>query len=179
MSKVMIIAWSCEWWTLPASSSVKVMACSSAPLVLGGHPESWTFCTAFKYVFLDLEDCPTKVPPTITLISPSGSRDGSSTFPFNFSSLWSRPRKFLNFPYLIRFSIYCFKSKHLSVSCSCSLWKRCERPRQVPLKKEGFGYLLGHLSFWVTSVESPPFFIPKKKKIKNKYMTELFHSLIE
>ena len=38
--------------------------------------------------------------------------------------LTSRPRKFLNFPCLIRFSIYCFKSKHSSVSCPWSLWKR-------------------------------------------------------
>ena len=60
----------------------------------------------------------------ITLISPSGGRDDSSIFPFNFSSLWSRPRKFLNFPYLMRFSICCFKSKHSSVSCLWSLWKR-------------------------------------------------------
>ena len=60
----------------------------------------------------------------MTLISPSGGRDGSFRFPFNFSSLWSRPRKFLNFPCMMRFSIYCFKSKHSSVSCPLSLWKR-------------------------------------------------------
>jgi len=55
--------------------------------------------------------------PMVTLISPSGGRDNSSTFPFNFLSLWSCPRKFLNFPYLMRFSICCFKLKHSSVSC--------------------------------------------------------------
>ena len=60
----------------------------------------------------------------ITLISPSGGRDDSSIFPFNFSSLWSRPRKFLNFPYFMRFSICYFKSKQSSVSCPWSLWKR-------------------------------------------------------
>ena len=98
MSKVMTIASSYGWWTLSASSSVNVMACSSVPLVLGDHPKSWTFCTTFKHVFLDLEDCPVEVPPIITLISPSEGRDESSIFLFNFSSLWSRPRKFLNFP---------------------------------------------------------------------------------
>ena len=60
----------------------------------------------------------------ITLISLSGRRDDSSSFPFNFLSLWSRPGKFLNFPCLMRFSICCFKSKHSSVSCLWSLWKR-------------------------------------------------------
>ena len=124
MRKVMIIASSCGWWTLSASSSVNVMACSSVTLVFGDHLESWTFCTTFRYVFLDLEDCPIEVPPMITLISPSGGRDNSSSFPFNFSSLWSCPMKFLNFPCLMRFSIYCFKSKHSSVSCSWSLQKR-------------------------------------------------------
>ena len=44
--------------------------------------------------------------------------------PFNFSSLWSHPRKFLNFPCLMRFSICCFKSKYSSVSCPWSLWKQ-------------------------------------------------------
>ena len=68
-------------------SSSDVMACSFAPLVLGGRLKSWTFCTTFKYVFFDLEDCPVEVPSTMTLISLSGGRDGSSTFPFNFSSL--------------------------------------------------------------------------------------------
>ena len=57
------------------------------PLVLGGRPESWTFCTTFKYVFLDFEDCLAEVPLTITLISPSRGRDGSSTFPFKLLSL--------------------------------------------------------------------------------------------
>ena len=57
------------------------------PLVLGDHPESWTFCTTLGYVFLDLEDCLVEVPLIITLISPSEGRDDSSTFPFNFSSL--------------------------------------------------------------------------------------------
>ena len=82
----MTIASSCGWWILPASSSVNVIAGSSTPLVLGDHPNSWTFCTTLRYVFLDLEDCPVEVPPIITLISPSG-RDDSSTLPFNFSSL--------------------------------------------------------------------------------------------
>ena len=43
--------------------------------------------TTFKYVFLDLEDCPIEVPLMITLICSSGGHDDSSTFPFNFSSL--------------------------------------------------------------------------------------------
>ena len=60
----------------------------------------------------------------ITLISSSGGRDDSSTLPFNFLFLWSRPRKLFNFPCLIRFSTCCFRSKHLSVSCPWSLWKR-------------------------------------------------------
>jgi len=63
------------------------MACSSVVLVFGDHPESWTFCITFRYIFLDLEDCPVKVPPMMTLISPSGGLDGSSYFAFNFSSL--------------------------------------------------------------------------------------------
>ena len=71
-----------------------------------------------------LEDCPINVPPMMPLISQSGGRDDFSSFPFNFSSLWSRPRKFHNFPYLMRFFIWCFKSKHSSVSCLWSLWKR-------------------------------------------------------
>ena len=87
------------------------------------HPESWTFSTTLRYVFLDLEDCPVEVPPMMTLISPSGGHDGFSIFPFNFSSLWYCPRKFLNFPYLMRFSIYYFKPKQSSMSCPWSLWK--------------------------------------------------------
>ena len=82
----MTITSSCGWWILPASSSVNVIAGSSIPLVLGDRPDSWMFCTALRYVFLDLEDCPVEVSPIITLISPSGG-DDSSTLPFNFSSL--------------------------------------------------------------------------------------------
>ena len=59
----------------------------------------------------------------ITLISPSGGRDDSFAFLLNFTSLWSRPRKFLNFSCLMRFSICYFRSKHSSVSCLWSLWK--------------------------------------------------------
>ena len=118
----MVSSWG--WWTLSASSFVNVMVCSSVALVLGDRPESCTFYTTFKYVFLDLEDCLVEVPSMITLISSSRGRDDSSTFPFNFSSLWSRPRKFLNFPCLMRFSICCFKSKHSSMSCLWSLWKQ-------------------------------------------------------
>ena len=120
----MAIVSSCGWWTLLASSSMNVMAYSSVTLVIKDHSESWTFCTTFRYVFLDLEDCPVEVPPMIILISPSGGRDDSSRFPFNFSSFWSRPKKFLNFPCLMRFFICYFKSKHSSMSCSWSLWKR-------------------------------------------------------
>ena len=48
-------------------------------------------------------------------------------------------------------------------------------------KKRRFGYLLGHLSFWVSGMESPLIFYTKKKKKLNiqKYMTRLFSSLIE
>ena len=84
----------------------------------------WITYVLTRYIFFNLEDCPVEVPPIITLISPSGGRDDSSTFAFNFSSLWSRPRKFLNFPCLMRFSICCFKSKHSFVSCPWSLWTR-------------------------------------------------------
>ena len=108
------------WWTLLASSSVNVMACSSVVFVLSDCPESWTFYTTFRHLFLDLDDWPIELPPMIILFS---KRDDSSTFPFNFSSLWSRLRKFLNFPYLMRFSICYFRSKHSSVSCPWSLWK--------------------------------------------------------
>ena len=118
------MASSCGWWTLSTSASVNVIACSSMVLVLGDRPESWTFCTTFKYVFLDLDDWPAELPPIITLISPSGGCNDSSTFPFNFSSLCSCPRKFLNFSCLIIFSICYFRSWHLSVSCPWSLWKR-------------------------------------------------------
>ena len=77
----------------------------------------------FQVCFLGL-GWPVELPLIITLISPSGGRDDSSIFPFNVSSLWSRPRKFLNFPCHMRFSICCFKSKHSSISCPWSLWKR-------------------------------------------------------
>ena len=66
---------------------MNVMACSSTPLLLGGRLESLTFCTTFRYVFLDLEHCLVEVLSIITLISPSGVRDDSSNFPFNFSFL--------------------------------------------------------------------------------------------
>ena len=82
----MTIASSYGWWTLLTSLSVNVMACLSMLLVLvfGDRPKSWKFCTTFKYVFLDLEDCLVEVPPIMTLISPSGDLDGSSNFAFNF-----------------------------------------------------------------------------------------------
>ena len=120
----MTIASSCGWWILSASSSVKEIVGSSIPLVFGDHLESWTFCTTLRYVFFDLEVCQAEVPPMMTLISPNGGYDDSSIFAFNFSSLWSLPTKCLNFPCLIRFSICYFKSKHSSVSCPWSLWKR-------------------------------------------------------
>ena len=82
----MTIASSCGWWSLLASSSVNVMAYSSVVLVLEDRLESWTFCTTFRYVFLDLENCPVKVTPMMTLISPNWGLDGSSNFAFNFSS---------------------------------------------------------------------------------------------
>ena len=120
----MTIASSCGWWILSASSSLKQIVGSSAPLVFVDRPESWTFCTTLRYVFFDLEVCPAEVPLIMTLISPNGGRDDSSIFAFNFSSLWSLPTKCLNFPCLIRFSIYYFKSKHSSMSCPWFLWKR-------------------------------------------------------
>ena len=104
MSKVMTIVSLCGWWTLSSSSFMNLMAYSSITLVLGGHPKSWTFCTTFRYVFLNLEDC---------LISPNGGRDDSSRLPFNFSSLWSRPRKFFNFPCLMRFFFLLLQIKTL------------------------------------------------------------------
>ena len=119
----MTITSSWGWWILLASLSVKVITYSSIDLALGDRLESWTLCTTFRYAFFDLEDWPVELPPMITLISPNGGRDDSSIFPFNFSSLWSRPRQFLNFPYLMRFLICCFKSKHSFVSCPWSLWK--------------------------------------------------------
>ena len=124
MSKVMTIASSWGWWILSASSSVNVIACSSVFLSLVGRSKSWTLCTTFRYVFLDLNYWPVELPPTITLISPRGGCDDSSAFPLSFSSLWPRPRKLLSLPCLIRFSIYCFRSKHSSISCPWSLWKR-------------------------------------------------------
>ena len=103
---------------------MKVIAYSSVVFALGDRPKSWTLCTTLRYAFLDLEDWPFELPPMITLISQSGGRNDSSALPFNFSSLWSHPRKLFNFPYLIRFSTCCFRSKHSSVSCPWSLWKR-------------------------------------------------------
>ena len=101
-----------------------MIACSSGVLALGDRLESWTLCITLRYAFLDLDDWPIELPPMITLIFLSSDRDSSSTLPFNFSSLWSHPRKLLNFPCLIRFSIYCFRSKHSFVSCPWSLWKQ-------------------------------------------------------
>ena len=121
---VITIASSWGWWILSVSSFVKVITCLSVDLALSDRLESWTLCTTFKYAFLDLDDWPVELPPIITLISLSGGHDDSSTLPFNFLSLWSRPRKLFSFPCLIRFSTYCFRSKHSSVSCSWSLWKR-------------------------------------------------------
>ena len=66
---------------------MNAMASSSVPLVLGDRLKSWMFCTTLRYVFFDLEDYLVEVPPIITLISPSGGRDDSSAFAFNFSSL--------------------------------------------------------------------------------------------
>ena len=86
----MTIASSCGWWIFLASLSLNVIVGLSAPLVLGDRLESWTFCTILRYlryVFLDLEDCPVEVPPIITIVSPSGGHDDSSTLPLNFSSL--------------------------------------------------------------------------------------------
>ena len=103
---------------------MKVIACSSVDLALGDRLESWMLCTTLRYAFLDLDDWLVELSPMITLISPSGGRDDSSALPFNFSSLWSRPRKLFSFPCLIRFSTCCFRSKHSSVSCPWSLWKR-------------------------------------------------------
>ena len=103
---------------------MKVIACSSVVLDLGDRLESWTLCTTLRYAFLDLDDRPVELPPMITLISSSSGWDDSSILPFNFSSLWSRPRKLFNFPCLIRFSTCYFRSKHSSVSCPWSLWKR-------------------------------------------------------
>ena len=54
-----------------------------------------------------------------------------------------------------------------------------ERLGKLPLKKERFlECFLGHLSCWVSDVESPLIFLYKKIR-KNKYMIELFSSLIE
>ena len=65
---------------------MKVIACSSVVFALGDRPESWMLCTTLRYAFLDLDDWPVELPPMITLISPSGGHDDSSTLPFNFSS---------------------------------------------------------------------------------------------
>ena len=120
----MAIASSCGWWILLASSTMKVIACSSVDLALSDRPESWTLYTTFKYAFLDLDDWLVELPPIMTLISSRCGHDDSSIFPFSFSSLWSHPRKFFNFPCLMRFPICCFKSKHSFVSWPWSLWKR-------------------------------------------------------
>ena len=103
---------------------MKVIACPSMVLALGDRLESWTLCTTLRYAFLDLDDWPVELPLMITLISLSGGHDDSSTLPFNFSSLWSRPRKLFNFPCLIRFSTCYFRSKHSFVLCQWSLRKR-------------------------------------------------------
>ena len=74
---------------------MKVIACSFMFIALGDRPEIWTLYTTLRYAFLDLDEWPVELPPMITLISPSDGHDDSSTLPFNFSSLWSRPRKLL------------------------------------------------------------------------------------
>ena len=44
--------------------------------------------------------------------------------------------------------------------------------RDASLKKRDLGTYLGHLSFWVSSMESPLIFLYTKKIRKNKYMTD-------
>ena len=112
IGKVMMIASSCGWWILLASSSMNVMACSFVVLVLGDRPESWTFCTTFRYVFLDLEDCPVEVPPMMALPTfPSTSHlydlvQGS----FSTSLAW--------------WDLLSAALNHSFVSCLWFLWKR-------------------------------------------------------
>ena len=65
------------------------MACSSMVFVLEDRPKIWTFCNTFRYVFLDLEDCPVEVPPKMTLISLSGGLYGSSKGEFGSAFLKS------------------------------------------------------------------------------------------
>ena len=42
----------------------------------------------------------------------------------------------------------------------------CERPRKKHPSKKRFGYLLEHLSFWVSGMESPLIFFYKKYEKK-------------
>ena len=42
----------------------------------------------------------------------------------------------------------------------------CVRDRKIASQKKRFGYLLGHLSFWVSGMESSLIFYTKNKKKK-------------
>ena len=106
-----------SWWTYRATSSVKLIIESSILVSLSKRPTSWTFYTIRRSVFLAfLEDPIIVLPPTITLISPSGALGCSSTCRFSswslggFSPILSRPTNHCNFPCLMKASIYCFRS---------------------------------------------------------------------
>ena len=63
----------------------------------------------------------------------------------------------------------CSSSKHCIFTCSSK--HHCERLGEnshLVISKKRFWYLLGHLSFWVSDVESPFIFYTKKKKKLNK-----------
>ena len=56
--------------------------------------------------------------------------------------------------------------------------RHCERPQQKLSLKKRFGYLLGHLSFWVSRIESPLIFSIKKKIRKAKYTNTWLNFLL-
>lgn len=101
------------WWSRQALSFVKLMAELLTFVILGNQPEIWTLFTIHKYFFLAfLKEPAIALPPTITLISPSGALGRSSTYQLSSRSLggFSSPLTNLrSFSSLIRASIYCFR----------------------------------------------------------------------
>lgn len=131
MVRLITKASSWGWWNRQESSSMKLITESSIRVSSGGRPMSWTFCTICRQVFLIfLEDLTIVLPPTITLISPSGALGHSLTRQFDswsldgFSLVFSHPTNHYNFPCLIRAFICYFRSQKFEVSCPWSRWKR-------------------------------------------------------
>ena len=119
---------SCGWCSRQVSSSVKLITRLSIHAIFRTKPVSWTFWTILRYVLhAFLDELEAMVPPTIILMSPRGGLGWSFSLRVACSdggSVLSLLTNLCNFPYLIRASICCFKSKHSYVSWPWSWWKR-------------------------------------------------------